>query len=189
MKPVVLSFILLMFFTCASGQKIGKTLYHYIEIAKHHSPLLNDYRNQVRMEQDELQRLKAMYRHSHLELNGDYLFVPVVSKDNGRTSFRWNARDAADYYGYDLGESSGFLHAGVTWTQPLLGNSSYKVAQEQAKINTEIARNRIRLEEKQLERTVTEQYLLFQRRLSRFGCAEYCLFPCFPIGICTNTCA
>ena len=136
MKPVVLSFILLMFFTCASGQKIGKTLYHYIEIAKHHSPLLNDYRNQVRMEQDELQRLKAMYRHSHLELNGDYLFVPVVSKDNGRTSFRWNARDAADYYGYDLGESSGFLHAGVTWTQPLLGNSSYKVAQEQAKINT-----------------------------------------------------
>lgn len=135
MKPVVLSFILLMFFTCASGQKIGKTLYHYIEIAKHHSPLLNDYRNQVRMEQDKLQRLKAMYRHSHLELNGDYLFVPVVSKDNGRTSFRWNARDAADYYGYDLGESSGFLHAGVTWTQPLLGNSSYKVAQEQAKIN------------------------------------------------------
>lgn len=160
MKPVVLSFILLMFFTCASGQKIGKTLYHYIEIAKHHSPLLNDYRNQVRMEQDELQRLKAVYRHSQLELNGDYLFVPVVSKDNGRTSFRWNARDAADYYGYDLGESSGFLHAGVTWTQPLLGNSSYKVAQEQAKINTEIARNRIRLEEKQLERTVTEQYLL-----------------------------
>lgn len=34
------------------------------------------------------------------------------------------------------------------------------MAQEQAKINTEIARNRIRLEEKQLERTVTEQYLL-----------------------------
>lgn len=68
----------------------------------------------MQIEQDELQRLKAMYRHSLLEVNGDYLFVPIVSKDGGRTSFQWNARDATDYYGYDLGESSGFLHAGVT---------------------------------------------------------------------------
>ena len=131
-----------------------------MEAAKRNSPLLNDYRNQMQMEQDELQRLKAMYRHSRLEVNGDYLFVPIVSKDGGRTSFQWNAHNATDYDGYDLGESSGFLHAGVTWTQPLLGNSSYKVAQEQSRINTEIVRNHIRLEEHQLERTVTEQYLL-----------------------------
>lgn len=43
---------------------------------------------------------------------------------------------------------------------PLLGRSSYKVAQEQAKINTDMANNRIRMEEHQLERSVTEQYLL-----------------------------
>ena len=131
-----------------------------MEAAKRNSPLLNDYRNQMQMEQDELQRLKAMYRHSRLEVNGDYLFVPIVSKDGGRTSFQWNAHNATDYDGYDLGESSGFLHAGVTWTQPLLGNSSYKGVQEQSRINTEIVRNHIRLEEHQLERTVTEQYLL-----------------------------
>ncbi|GEM_PF-3417946 len=62
-----------------------------------------------------------MYRHSRLEADGAYLFVPVVSKDGGRTSFKWNAQDGKDYYGYDLGESSGHLHGGVTWTQPLLG--------------------------------------------------------------------
>ena len=65
-----------------------------------------------------------------------------------------------DYYGYDLGESSGSFHAGATWTQPLLGRSSYKIAQEQAKINTDMANNRVRMEEHQLERSVTEQYLL-----------------------------
>ena len=158
MKHIVLLGIFFILSIAAYGQ--GNSLFYYIETAKQNSPLLNDYRNRMRIEQDELQRLKVMYRHSRLEVNGDYLFVPIVSKKGGRTSFQWNARDAVDYYGYDLGESSGFLHAGVTWTQPLLGNSSYKVAQEQSRINTEIARNYIRLEEHQLERAVTEQYLL-----------------------------
>lgn len=158
MKYITLLLTLTLWEFAAYGQ--GNSLSYYIEAAKQNSPLLNDYRNQIRIEQDESQRLKAMYRHSRLEVNGDYLFVPIVSKNGGRTSFQWNARDAVDYYGYDLGESSGFLHAGVTWAQPLLGNSSYKVAQEQSRINTEIARNHIRLEEHQLERAVTEQYLL-----------------------------
>lgn len=158
MKHIVLSLAFSLLCLYAHGQ--SNSLSYYVETAKQNSPLLNDYRNQVQIKQDELQRLKAMYRHSRLEVNGDYLFVPIVSKDGGRTSFQWNARDAVDYYGYDLGESSGFLHAGVTWTQPLLGNTSYKMAQEQSRINTEIARNHIRLEEHQLERAVTEQYLL-----------------------------
>ena len=135
-------------------------LSYYAEAARNYSPLLHDYRHQLQIEQAELRRLKALYTRSRLELNGDYLFVPVLTKDGGQTSFRWNAQDATDYYGYDLGESSGHLHAGATWTQPLLGHSSYKVAQEQSRINMDIARNNIRMEENQLERAVTEQYLL-----------------------------
>lgn len=138
----------------------GRSLHYYIETAKENSPLIADYRNQTEMERAELERLKAMYTHSRVELNGDYLFVPVISKDGGRTAFKWNARSATDYYGYDLGESSGYLHAGATWTQPLLGRSSYKITQEQAQINMDMANHRIRMEEHQLERSVTEQYLL-----------------------------
>ena len=123
-------------------------------------PLAPRLPNQLQIEQAELRRLKTLYTRSRLELNGDYLFVPVLTKDGGTTSFRWNAQDATDYYGYDLGESSGHLHAGATWTQPLLGHSSYKVAQEQSCINMDMARNHIRLEENQLERAVTEQYRL-----------------------------
>lgn len=161
MNRLLLLFSLSIVSLHSYGQEDGsKSLHYYIETAKENSPLIADYRNRTEIEQAELERLKAMYTHSRLELNGDYLFVPIVSKDDERAAFKWNARSATDYYGYDLGESSGSFHAGATWTHPLLGRSSYKVAQEQAKINTDMANNRIRMEEHQLERSVTEQYLL-----------------------------
>lgn len=142
------------------GQIPEKDLPYYIETAKTNSPLLNDYRNQTAIRQAERQRLKAFYTHSRLELQGDYLFVPIISQDGGKTAFLWNAQEATDYYGYDLGESSGHLHAGLQWTQPLLGYSAYKVAKEQTEIQTAITNNDSRLENHRLERIVTEQYLL-----------------------------
>ena len=161
MKRLLLLFSLSVVCLYSYGQESGdRTIHYYVETAKKNSPLITDYRNRTEIEKTELARLKAMYIHSRLELNGDYLFVPIISKDGGQTAFKWNAQSATDYYGYDLGESSGSFHAGATWTQPLLGGSSYKVAQEQAKINTDMANNRVRMEEHQLERSVTEQYLL-----------------------------
>lgn len=142
------------------GQQTVKSISNYIETAKANSPLLKDYRNQLQIGQAELQQLKAMHTRSRLEMNGDYLFVPVLVREGGKTFFRWNEQDAVDYYDYDLGESSGHLYVGATWTQPLLGYSSYKVAREQSRINMEIVRNNIHMEENQLERAVTEQYLL-----------------------------
>ena len=137
-----------------------RTLQEYIDRAREYSPLIKDCRNASAMQQDELRRLDAMYRRSRLEVVGDYLFVPVVSRDGGKTTFQWNAQDGQDYFGYDLGESSGHLHAGVQWTQPLLGSASYKTAKAQTEIEAAIADHRIHLEEHQLERAVTEQYLL-----------------------------
>lgn len=161
MNRLLLLFSLSIVSLHSYGQEEGRrSLHYYIETAKENSPLIVDYRNQTEIEQAELERLKAMYTHSRMELNGDYLFVPIISKDDGRPAFKWNARSATDYYGYDLGESSGSLHAGVTWKQPLLGKGAYKIAQEQAKLNTDMVNNRIRMEEHQLERSVTEQYLL-----------------------------
>lgn len=124
------------------------------------SPLIRDYHNQIAIQQKELQRLKAFYTRSRVELNGDYLFVPIIVREDGKTSFKWNAKDATDYYGYDLGESSGSLHAGINWTQPLLGNKIYKTAKEQAQVNTDILNDNIRMEKHQLERSVKEQYIL-----------------------------
>lgn len=122
MNRLLLLFSLSIVSLHSYGQEDGsKSLHYYIETAKENSPLIADYRNRTEIEQAELERLKAMYTHSRLELNGDYLFVPIVSKDGGRAAFKWNARSATDYYGYDLGESSGSFHAGATWTHPPLG--------------------------------------------------------------------
>lgn len=142
------------------GQARGRSLHDYVATAIQNSPLIKDYHNQTAITQAELQRLKALYTRSRMELNGDYLFVPVIDTDGSSPSFQWNAQNGTDYYGYDLGESSGHLHSGITWTKPLLGKPSYKLAEEQAKINTDMAKNHIRMEKHQLERTVAEQYML-----------------------------
>ena len=106
MTRFIFPFLLSLLCLYAYGQRRGRSLPDYLEAAKQYSPLLHDYRNQLQIEQAELRRLKALYTRLRLELNGDYLFVPVLTKDGGQTSFRWNAQDATDYYGYDLGESS-----------------------------------------------------------------------------------
>lgn len=132
----------------------------YLDAARRNSPLIKEYAGQKEIAASERQRLKAVYTRSKAEVNGDLLFVPIVSLDGGKVAFKWNAHDAVDYYGYDLGESSGYLHGGVTWVKPLLGGGLYKVAEEQTDLDGEMASNGIRLEEHSLERLVTEHYLL-----------------------------
>lgn len=151
-------------FWTVSGQSMRGTLEDYLDSARRNSPLIKEYAGQKEIAASERQRLKAFYMHSKAEVNGDLLFVPIVSLDCGGASFKWNAHDAVDYYGYDLGESSGYLHGGVTWTKPLLGGGLYKVAEEQADLDGERASNEIRLEGHSLERLVTEHYLLHSRK-------------------------
>lgn len=139
---------------------LRRSLSDYLETAQQRSPLLADYRNRTKMAGEELQRLKALYTRAHLEVTGDYLFVPIVSLDGGRTSFKWNAQSATDYYGYDLGQSSGSLQAGVTLTRPLLGRSDYRLARRQYDLESDRMDYQMRMAAHELRRTVTEQYLL-----------------------------
>lgn len=137
-----------------------KTLEYYIEYAKENSPLINDYKNQYKVSEYEVQRLKAFYTQSKLEVNGNLLFVPIVSKDNGNTRFQLTPQNAVDYYGYDQGVSSGNLQAGLTWTQPLFASSSYKAAHQQVLVTQDINLNNIQLQGHELQRLVTDQYIL-----------------------------
>ena len=154
---------------CRQG---ANTLEHYLDAARRNSPLISDCRNMKEIQQTEQERLRSMYMRSRVEANGEYLFVPVVSRDDGTTAFKWNAQSGTDYYGYDLGESSGHLHAGVTWTQPLLGKAAYNVAKEASDIEIRTADNRIALEEHQLARSVTEHYILCRLDLIQMDYAD-----------------
>ena len=135
-------------------------LSYYIRQAHEYSPLIKDYQKRTEADEAHLQQLRSLYTRSTVEANGEWLFVPVVERAGGGHAFRWNAQDGTDYWGYDLGESSGHLHAGVTWSQPLLGRSTLRVAQEQHAASAESNSHLARMEKHQLERTVTEQYLL-----------------------------
>lgn len=138
----------------------NKMLEYYIEYAKENSPLINDYKNQYKVSEYEAQRLKAFYTQSKLEVNGNLLFVPIVSKDNGNARFQLTPQNAVDYYGYDQGVSSGNLQAGLTWTQPLFASSSYKAVHQQALVTQDINLNNIQLQGHELQRLVTDQYIL-----------------------------
>lgn len=155
----------LMFFLCVLAICGGAgseqwTLQALIDTAMVKSALLQDYAYQINSQTVEQERLRAVYMRSQVEVTGEWLFVPVVSRDGGKTAFLWNAQSDTDYFGYDLGESSGHLHAGVHWTQPLLGVFAYKAEHGQAEAQTAVLQHRARLERHQLGRTVTEQYLL-----------------------------
>lgn len=138
------------------------TLDYFIAQAKQNSPLIVMNRNQKALTAEEMQRLRAAYTHSRLELTGDLLFVPVITTDNGQTSFKVDAQNADKYYGNDLGQSSSHLQMGLNWVKPLTGMKGLRDEQRLLAVNQSIADNIIRLTEHELGRQVTEQYLLCQ---------------------------
>jgi hypothetical protein len=157
-------FYILLFFCSLSvgltAQTVSRTLSYYQKAAVMNSPLLADLSNQTKINSDELKRLQAMYTRGHAEMTGSCLFVPVISKDNQNAQFELFKQNGTDYYGYDLGQASSQLLTTVRWTQPLLNKPLYKEMEHNAGLQDDIARNNIRLEKHQLERTVQEQYLL-----------------------------
>lgn len=145
----------------SSMAQTGKrSLEYYISRAVLNSPLQMDEHNQSSILENEKQYLMNVYTHAQMLLTGNYLFVPIVEKDNGTTVFKWNAQSANDYYGYDLGVSNGSLQCGVTWTKPLLVKNIYQAAESQIGVQQDILRNHIRLNRHDIERNVTDQYIL-----------------------------
>jgi len=138
------------------------TLEYFIAQAMKNSPLIVSNRNQKIIDSEEMQRLKSVYTHSRLELTGDMLFVPIISSDNGRTSFKMDAQNATNFYGYDLGQNSSHIQVGLNWTQPLTGSKGLKEEQELLRFHQDISENNIHLTEHDLRRQITEQYLLCQ---------------------------
>lgn len=163
MKRIIL-FIALLYSICciqvAAQMATRHSLSYYLQMAEKNNPAVLDFNNQTTILNGEKQYLKGVYTHAQTLLTGNFLFVPILSKDNGKTSFEWNAQSANDYYGYDLGVSNGSLQGGVTWTKPLLGNSAYKVAEAQVNTQKDILSNNVRLNKHDVERNVVDQFIL-----------------------------
>lgn len=136
-------------------------LQQYIDAAQKNSPLINDNLNQIKASEYDLQRLRAIYTGAQVDLNGNFLFAPVVATDNNKTTLELNSHGATKYYGFELAQTNGGIYQGlITYTQPLFNSARYNTAAEQIDIGRQINRQTIRLTEHDLAKLVTDQYIL-----------------------------
>lgn len=137
-----------------------RSLSFYINEAQRNSPLLGCLKNEKQKNSLELQRLKAAITGARVQADGGFIFVPVVSNDGGRTRLEWNSPAPTSYFGYDTGQRSSELRAGVTLSKPLFNGATLKAEQARMRIADSQTDFNISLNSHELERIVTDQYLL-----------------------------
>lgn len=140
----------------------AQDLEFYIERAKVNSPLILDNKNQSEAAHLEAERLKAFYTKSQVFLSGSYLFAPVITRDNGQSKLDLNPSGATENYsGYDLAASNGGVYQGLlNITQPIFNGVRYETTAEQILIGAQINQNNIRVSAHDLEKFITDQYIL-----------------------------
>ena len=140
----------------------GQDLAFYIEQAKINSPLIQDNKNQSEAAHLEAARLKAFYTKAQVSLTASYLFAPVITRDNGNSKLDLNPSGASENYsGYDLAASNGGVYQGLlNINQPLFNGSRYETTAEQTLIGAQINQNTIQLTGHDLEKFITDQYIL-----------------------------
>lgn len=159
-----------MFFKVATAMLLGiafpwqahaqRTLTYFLEQARQNSPLIVASQNAKLQRAEDRQRLKALYTHARWELGGDLQFVPIITTDGGKTRFKADAQSADSYAGYDPGQTSSHLNAGIQVTQPLTGARDLRDANNLLQIQDAISDEQMRLTSHDLDRQVTERYLL-----------------------------
>jgi outer membrane protein TolC len=155
---------------CAHGQSL---LNYYIKQAKENSPLVADNINQSKANKLEVERLKAFYTKPQIGVVANYVFSPIIATDNNKTNFQPNAENANNYYGYDLAYSNGGQYqAMLNVTQPLFNGHRYKTASEQLNVTARINENNAKLSEHDIEKIVTDQYILCLQDLKQTAYAE-----------------
>src|SRR5882672_743260 len=153
--------ITFLIFIISIKNLLAQDLPFYMEQAKINSPLIQDNKNLSQAAGLEAERLKAFYTKSQLSLTGAYMFAPIVSHDNNKSELVLNSPGAENYSGYDIAASNAGIYQGMlNWAKPLFNNSRYETAAEQVLIGAQINENTVQLTGHDLERFITDQYIL-----------------------------
>jgi outer membrane protein TolC len=149
----------------------GQDLAYFIEKAKINSPLIQDNKNQSEAAHLEADRLKAFYTKSQVTLTGGYMLAPIVSRDNGKSELVLNSPGAENYSGYDIAASNAGVYQGmINLNQPMFNKVRYETTAEQVLVGALINQNNVQLTAHDLERFITDQYILC---LQDYRQAEY----------------
>ncbi len=149
----------------------AQDLAYYVERAKINSPLIQDNKNQSQAAYLEIERLKAFYTKAQVTLTGSYMLAPIVSRDNGKSELVLNSPGADKYSGYDIAASNAGVYQGmINLNQPMFNGARYETTAEQVLIGAKINQNTIQLTTHDLEKFITDQYILC---LQDYKQAEY----------------
>ena len=145
------------------------TLDYYINAAKQNSPLINENKNLNKVNQFEIEKLIALYSKPQLGITANYLFAPIVATSNGKNTLQLNSQGADKYFGYDLGATNGGQYqALLNVSQPLNNGQRITTLSEQYNIATQVNENNIKLTAHDLEKIITDQYLLCLQDMKQF---------------------
>ncbi len=160
-KYVIYSIILLVLLHINSIAFAQNTLNYFIEQAKQNSPFIQDNKNQSEAAKLEIERIKAFYTKPQITLTGTLAVSPIINQDNGKSELNISPTDANKYYGYDIAASNGGIYQGlVNVNQNLFSATKYQIASQQAIIGSKINQNNIQLSSHDLEKFITDQYIL-----------------------------
>lgn len=159
MKKKILFIILVAFGSnCLYSQT---DLNYYINAAKQNSPLINDNQNQTKVNQLEAERLKAFYTKPQVGVTANYMFSPIINLDNNQTKFEGNSAGADKYVGYDFAAANGGQYqALLNITQPVFNKQKLKTTTDQVDVISQINQNNVKLTGHDIEKIVTDQYIL-----------------------------
>ncbi len=159
MKILQLSIYLIFFVVIVNAQT--RDLNYYFEQAKTSSPLINKSRNNNKIIQLDMQKVKSIISKPQVNVEANVLFSPIISHDNNSNKFQWVSDGANSYTGYDLAYSDGGQYqAYLSVKQPLFLGGIYKSYSQQAEIQTNLNKNNIILTQHELEKLVSHQYIL-----------------------------
>jgi outer membrane protein TolC len=160
-KTKMQKFMLALLLFTGSVCLAQNNLSFYIAVAKQNSPLINDNKNQSKANLLDAERLKAFYTKPQIGVTANFLFAPIISTDNNKASFEPNSNGATNYYGYDIGATNGGQYqALIGVSQPLFNGKRYQTAGEQLTVTSQINENNSKLIAHDIEKIVTDQYIL-----------------------------
>lgn len=172
LKKILFFFIM---FGSISGYAQNDISY-YTNLAKKNSPLIKDNQNQDKVNQAEIERLKAFYTKPQVGVTANYLIAPILSKDGGNTKLELTPVSATNYYGYEFGVTNGGQYQGlVTVSQPLFNKGRYETTAEQMAVASQVNQNNVKLAEHDLDKIVIDQYILCLQDMRQINYLEQML--------------
>lgn len=137
---------------CSAALAQSNTLDHYLEEAKHNSPLLKDLKNQITANQLDSMRIKAGLR-PQVAVNSAGLYAPVISG-----------------YGYSAAITNEHTLNGLLGVnQAIIGSKNINEQVLTTSLATQAVANTIKLSEQDLKKSVTGQYITAYGSLQQYN--------------------